>query len=110
MAAPAEKHPHLTSLAQLPVGARVRLKKIQGGRELARRLLGLGIRLGSEVHILHHRGRGVVLAVGDTRVALGGGIADKLLAESLATGDPTPNLLPDPSTSPTLESLRHGLL
>lgn len=89
MADPAEPLTHLLSLARIPAGARARILVIQGGRDLTRRLLGLGLRGGSVVDILQHRGRGVVLAVGDTRIALGGGIAEKLLAEPL-TGDGSP--------------------
>lgn len=69
-------------LADLPVGATARIAEIRGGRQLTRRLLSLGLRVGSEISVLHHRGRGVVLSTGDTRVALGGGVVEKLLVES----------------------------
>ena len=65
-------------LADLPVGEPATIVEIRGGRQLTRRLLGLGLRLGSTVVVLHHRGSGVVLARGETRVALGGGVVDKL--------------------------------
>lgn len=80
------KHPqrHLICLGDLPIGGCARVAEIRGGRDLTRRLLGLGLRTGSEVAVLHHRGRGVVLASGDTRVALGGGIVEKLWVEPLA--------------------------
>ncbi len=74
----------LIALAQLPPGARARIAEIQGGRELTRRLLGLGLRIGSEVELLHQRGRGVVVASAGNRIALGGGVAEKLLTEPLA--------------------------
>jgi ferrous iron transport protein A len=70
-------------LSETPVGQRVRLVAIDGGRQLTLRLLSLGLTLGSEVEILHHRGRGVVVAKQGNRVALGGGIADKLHAETV---------------------------
>ena len=41
----------------------------------------LGLTVGSEVEILHHRGRGVVVGKQGNRVALGKGIAEKLQAE-----------------------------
>jgi len=75
----------LESLGALPVGGRARIARINGGGQLARRLMGLGLRVGSEIAVLQHRGRGVLLANGDTRVALGGGIAGKLLVEPLTT-------------------------
>ena len=47
--------------------------------------MGLGLRVGSEVDVLHHRGRGVVVASSGNRIALGGGVAEKLLIEPLPT-------------------------
>ena len=68
----------LLRLADLPVGEAAHIAEIHGGRALTRRLLGLGLRVGSPVTVLHHRGQGVVLSNGETRVALGGGVAEKL--------------------------------
>jgi ferrous iron transport protein A len=82
--ASADSHP--MSLVDLPIGTLARIAEIRGGSQLVRRLLSLGLRVGSEVSILHHRGRGVVLSTGDTRVALGGGVVEKLLVEPLAVG------------------------
>lgn len=70
-------------LSEMPAGHKVRLVAIDGSRQLTRRLLSLGLSLGSEVEILHHRGRGVVVAKQGNRVALGRGIAEKLIAEIL---------------------------
>ena len=70
--------PALLRLADLPLGVVAHIAEIQGGRGLTRRLLGLGLRVGSAVTVLHHRGQGVVLSNGDTRVALGGGVTEKL--------------------------------
>jgi len=77
----------LISLAILPVGTHARIEKMNGGRLLTRRLLGLGLRVGSEVDVLQHRGRGVVVANKGSRVALGGGVAEKLLMLPLDTGN-----------------------
>ena len=77
--------PPLTSLDSLPVGSRARIAAIQGGRNLHRRLMGLGLRVGAEVDVLHHRGRGVVVASAGNRIALGGGVAEKLMIELLST-------------------------
>ena len=70
-------------LSSVPVGRRVRISSIQGGRQLNRRLLALGLTIGSEVEILHHRSSGVVVARDGNRVALGMGVADKLVIEEL---------------------------
>lgn len=47
------------SLFELPIGTTARIAEIQGGQQLTRRLLGLGLRAGSEVAILHHRNQGL---------------------------------------------------
>ncbi len=73
----------LMTLAKLPVGCRARIRRIQGGRQLTHRLLGLGLRVGSEVELTQRRGGGVVVANGGARVALGSGVAEKLLVEQL---------------------------
>ncbi len=70
-------------LSETPAGQKVRLVAIDGGRQLTRRLLSLGLSLGSEVEIVHHRGRGVVVAKQGNRIALGRVIAEKLRAEIL---------------------------
>lgn len=71
------------TLNETPVGKKVRLVEVAGGRQLVRRLLSLGLSLGAEIEILHQRGSGVVVGREGNRVALGKGIADKVLAEAL---------------------------
>jgi ferrous iron transport protein A len=71
----------LVSLNHAQPGDRVRLVSIKGGRQMTRRLLALGISLGNELDVLHRRGRGVVVARDGNRVALGGGVAERLLTE-----------------------------
>ncbi len=75
--------PEIRPMTEIPVGRRARLVKIEGGRELTRRLLGLGLSINDEVEVLQHRGRGVVVSRGGNRIALGGGVAEKLMAELL---------------------------
>lgn len=69
----------LIPLAKLPIGSHVCIKRISGGRQLTHRLLSLGLRVGSEIELTQRRGGGVVVANAGTRVALGAGVADKLL-------------------------------
>ncbi len=69
----------LYALSDIAVGKKVRLVSIDGNnRILTRRLISLGLPLGSEVEILHHRGRSVVVGKQGNRVALGASIADKV--------------------------------
>ena len=70
-------------LCELSVGEQGRIVKINGDRAMARRLLGLGLRVGSEISVLQHRSRGVVLANAGNRVALGASIADKLIMDPI---------------------------
>jgi len=77
--------PHI-ALASLPIGSHARITAILGGHGLHRRLMGLGLRVGSEIDVLHQRGRGVVVASAGNRIALGGGVAEKLLIEPLPPG------------------------
>ncbi len=84
MAATQDKSPSaISTLGQLPVGSKARITKITANRFIVRRLLGLGLRKGSEISLLHHRGKGVVVAVDGNRIALGDGVTDKLHIEPL---------------------------
>ena len=72
------------ALSEVVVGQKVRLVAVDGSRQLVRRLMSLGLSIGSEVEVLRHRDRGVVVARDGNRVALGKGIAEKLRAEVLS--------------------------
>jgi ferrous iron transport protein A len=72
-----------TPLGMLPTGTQARLVEIHGGREMIRKLLALGLRVGGDIRVEHHRGRGLVVSSGAARVALGGGIVEKLLVVPL---------------------------
>jgi len=65
-------------LTDLPDDTPARLAEILGGRHLTRRLLALGLRQGSPLSIVQRRGKGLVLASGEQRIAVGTGIAEKL--------------------------------
>ncbi len=70
-------------LPELPVGRRARIVAIQGDRETARKLLGLGLGVGSEISVVQQRNRGVVVARAGNRVALGSSVASRLLMQPL---------------------------
>jgi ferrous iron transport protein A len=76
--------PSLSRLADLPDGSRAQIYEIHGGRALARRLLSLGLRVGSEVNVVQRRGHGMVVASTGSRIALGAGVADKLMVIPVA--------------------------
>lgn len=69
---------NMIPLSQLSVGQRAFISKIDGDRPLLRRLLSLGIRVGSEVEVVQWRPSGVVLANANNRVALSGNLVPNL--------------------------------
>ena len=66
-------------LNQMNIGATGTVIDIEGDRSMQRKLMSLGIKTGSEIEILHHRGRGVVVRSNGTRIAIGEGIAEHVL-------------------------------
>lgn len=69
------------SLVTLAAGRSARITGIEGPRTLRHRLLGLGLHPGGSLTLIQRRGRGLVVAVGATRVALDEDIARHLLIE-----------------------------
>lgn len=59
----------------------LRLTRITAGRKLTHRLTELGLTPGVHVEILHDHGNSLILAVRDSRLALGRSIAGKILVE-----------------------------
>lgn len=72
-----------TSLLTIKNGHSARISSIEGGKQMVRRMLSLGLRVGTVVNMLNHRGKSVVIQNAGTRVALGPGIAELLLVEPL---------------------------
>jgi len=72
-----------TSLLSLQNGHSGRIASIEGDNQLVRRMLSLGLRVGTVVDMLKHRGHSVVIQNAGTRVALGPSIAEKLFVEPL---------------------------
>lgn len=70
-------------LAMAGEGERVRIRMLQGGKGLAKRLTELGLNPGTEVRIVTSQGGGLVVARGETRLALGCGMAVKILVEAI---------------------------
>jgi len=77
-------------LAVLPLGGRGKIARICGGRGLVRRLSDMGFVPDVEVkvvhsHASHNPGRGgpLVVEVKDSRMALGRGVAMKIMVQEL---------------------------
>lgn len=64
-------------------GQLVRLTKIMAERKLTHRLTELGLTPGVHFEVLHDHGGPLLLAVRDSRLALGRGMASKILVEAV---------------------------
>ncbi|PTD95098.1 FeoA family protein [Pseudothauera lacus] len=72
---PADNFP----LAMASEGETVRVVAILGGKAMTLRVSELGLNIGSEVVVRQRQGGGLVIGRGETRFALGGGMAHKIL-------------------------------
>ena len=74
----------VVSLVQLKAGNKARISDILGGGNLERKLMNMGIYKDKEVSKLSHIGLNgpVVIKVGRTILALGHGIAEKIMVEA----------------------------
>lgn len=70
-------------LNQASLGEAMALSAIEGDHLLIKRLLGLGIRVGSQLTLTQRRGTGVIVANQGARIALGLGLARRLLVTPL---------------------------
>jgi len=71
---------NLMPLSMLGVGEVAQLVDIRGGRRIRQRLSALGLNPGMEVIVVQNAMRGsIVLSVMDSRIALGRGVAQKIL-------------------------------
>ena len=60
-------------------GARVRVVGLMGGHGLERRMTEMGLNVGAELVVRQRQGGGLVVMRGETRFALGGGMARKIM-------------------------------
>jgi ferrous iron transport protein A len=66
-------------LTMVGEGAKVRIHALRAGRALALRLTELGLNVGCEIRVLQRQGGGVLVARGEGRIIVGGGMAAKIL-------------------------------
>jgi len=72
----------MKSLDEIEEGKKVRIVKILGGYGLIRRLVSLGLTIGVELFIINNHGP-IIIKVGDSNIAIGRGIAKKVLVEEI---------------------------
>ncbi len=74
------EHAHAFSLALAGEGERVRIVALAGGKGVERRLIDLGLPVGTDLEVIHRQGPGrMVVGRAYARVALGAGITRKIL-------------------------------
>jgi Fe2+ transport system protein FeoA len=66
------------SLCDAPIGQLVELTGIHGGSKFHRRLVELGLTPGVRLKVMQDSGGPLIIAVRDSRIALGRGMAQKL--------------------------------
>ena len=67
-------------LLMAEVGKLVKVVGVMGGKSLAKRLIAMGLIEDTKVQVLYcHSGTGVVVACGETRLAVGSGVAHKIM-------------------------------
>ena len=72
----------MTPLSLAPAGEPMTIINVRAGRRLRHRLSNLGLVPGTVVEVVQSLGHGpVILAVGESRVALGRGASHKVLVE-----------------------------
>ncbi|MFU0800118.1 MAG: ferrous iron transport protein A [Xylanivirga thermophila] len=62
------------------------IKRINGGKKLRNRLMELGIIEGAEIDVLSNSGGPLIIMAGNSRFALGQGMAQKLLIDEAYSG------------------------
>ena len=71
----------MTPLTTVNPGQEVTLIDIQGGRGLRSKLYSMGLIPGVKLTIVGNRGGPIMIAINDTRLALGFGMARKIIVE-----------------------------
>jgi len=72
----------MTPLSFLGEGTRARIVRITGGSGALAKLTAIGLLPGREVKVVRNQMTGpMIVAVGDTQLALGRGLATKILVE-----------------------------
>ncbi|MEG5135462.1 MULTISPECIES: FeoA family protein [unclassified Microcoleus] len=66
-------------LAMASIGDKLRIFKLKGSEGTVRRLIGMGFVSGIEVQIISNSGGSVIVAMGDNRIGLGAGMAQKIM-------------------------------
>jgi ferrous iron transport protein A len=73
-------------LAMLPQGAGARVRELCGGEKALHRLTEMGLVKGAFLSVFQNRNGGpVMVSLGDSRIAIGRGLAMKVLVEEVSS-------------------------
>ncbi|MCC6022098.1 MAG: FeoA family protein [Sulfolobales archaeon] len=75
----------LKPLTELPKGSKVKVVDIVAGKGLRDRLLQMGLTPGTVVEVVENSSGPIILSVRGVTIALGRGMASKVLVEELQT-------------------------
>lgn len=73
----------IMSLNEVKAGDRVQVVEIDGGRKATNRLMELGIMEGVKIDVVNNGGGPLILKVGNSKFALGQGIAMKIKVQEI---------------------------
>ncbi len=75
--------PEVRPLSALPGGTRAVVTALTGGRGFLDRVVNMGLSVGRELEVLRGAGMGgpVLIATGETRLAIGYGMAQRILVQ-----------------------------
>ena len=74
------------TLVMASPGEQVRIVEFRGGKGMERRLTNMGLKRGAEVEVIKSSGPGpLIVASGETRIALGFGMAKKIIVTPTST-------------------------
>ena len=71
-------------LSRIPTGSKGTVKELTGGHAFHSRVVSMGLTVGSNIEVIQHTGRRkgpTLIATGSTRLALGHGMAEKIMVE-----------------------------
>ena len=64
-------------------GEKVKVSLLRGGKSVELRLTSMGLNVGSELTVSQRQGGNVVVVRGETRLALGSSMAQKIMVEKI---------------------------
>ena len=77
----------LNPLCSVKSGQRVEVQEILGGGKVRNRLMELGVMEGTSIGVFSNEGGPLIITVGNSRFAIGQGIAQKVMVKILSAGD-----------------------